>query len=296
MNDRKQEVILAAQHLFMEKGFTATSIQDILDASNISKGTFYNYFSSKNECLIAILEHGHDEITIRRRALLSEASPADKNILIEQISIRSLVTDEHNLVPLVQTVFHSGDPELKTLIRNQHLEELAWLSHRLMDVYGSHIKPYASDCAVMIHGIMQHMLQAWKASNKEVIAIVELIAYTMRIIDRVLPEMVRHGDHFLNEHHFFNYQQERQDKHLTKKQLLTQLTDIHQQSANKEMDENHQYLSFLIEEIQAEAPRVFLLETVIHAFRESFIGTTFDHQADEIALNLWIYLDSINSK
>src|SRR5690625_3817179 len=134
MNDRKQEVILAAQHLFMEKGFTATSIQDILDASNISKGTFYNYFSSKNECLIAILEHGHDEITIRRRALLSEASPADKNILIEQISIRSLVTDEHNLVPLVQTVFHSGDPELKTLIRNQHLEELAWLSHRLMDV------------------------------------------------------------------------------------------------------------------------------------------------------------------
>ena len=54
MNDRKQHVINKAHQLFIDKGFQATSIQDILDYSGISKGTFYNYFSSKNELLIAI--------------------------------------------------------------------------------------------------------------------------------------------------------------------------------------------------------------------------------------------------
>src|SRR5690625_6791593 len=49
------------------------------------------------------------------------------------------------------TLFRS--PELKALVRNQHLEDLSWLSHRLIDIYGPDIKPYASDCAVMIHGI-----------------------------------------------------------------------------------------------------------------------------------------------
>src|SRR5690625_416306 len=180
MNYRKQEVILAAKRLFMEKGFTATSIQDILDSSDISKGTFYNYFTSKNECLIAILEYGHDEVLIRRRELLSGENPTDKSILIKQISTRFLVTDEHNLLPILQTVFYSDDPELKALVRNQHLEDLSWLSHRLIDIYSTDIKPYASDCAVMIHGIMQHMIHAWQASHKEVIDIEELITYTIR--------------------------------------------------------------------------------------------------------------------
>ena len=60
MNDRKQQVLLTAQQLFVEKGFSATSVQDILDEAKISKGTFYNYFSSKNECLIAILDNGRE--------------------------------------------------------------------------------------------------------------------------------------------------------------------------------------------------------------------------------------------
>ena len=79
MNDRKRQVLLTAQRLFIEKGFSTTSVQDILDESCISKGTFYNYFSSKNECLIAILEHAHDEATVRRRELLIGQDLSDKN-------------------------------------------------------------------------------------------------------------------------------------------------------------------------------------------------------------------------
>ncbi|WP_077617644.1 TetR/AcrR family transcriptional regulator [Bacillus sinesaloumensis] len=37
--------------LFQKKGFSETSIQDIVDALGVTKGTFYYYFSSKEELL-----------------------------------------------------------------------------------------------------------------------------------------------------------------------------------------------------------------------------------------------------
>ncbi|WP_442956966.1 TetR/AcrR family transcriptional regulator [Planococcus sp. MB-3u-03] len=44
----KQQIINAAHRLFIQKGYNASSIQDILDEAGISKGTFYNYFTSKS--------------------------------------------------------------------------------------------------------------------------------------------------------------------------------------------------------------------------------------------------------
>lgn len=49
MNKRKMHVIDTARELFIKHGYHATSIQDILEASGISKGSFYNYFSTKSE-------------------------------------------------------------------------------------------------------------------------------------------------------------------------------------------------------------------------------------------------------
>ena len=46
MNDRKQHVVHMAHQLFINKGVQSTSVQDIFEYSGISKGTFYNYFSS----------------------------------------------------------------------------------------------------------------------------------------------------------------------------------------------------------------------------------------------------------
>ncbi len=46
MIDRKQHVVNMAHPLFINKGVQSTSVQDILEYSGISKGTFFTYFSS----------------------------------------------------------------------------------------------------------------------------------------------------------------------------------------------------------------------------------------------------------
>ncbi|MEK4627404.1 MAG: TetR/AcrR family transcriptional regulator [Solibacillus sp.] len=53
----KQKIIDNSILLFEKKGFSATSIQDIVDSLDVTKGTFYYYFSSKEQLLMDI----HDD-------------------------------------------------------------------------------------------------------------------------------------------------------------------------------------------------------------------------------------------
>src|SRR5690625_3826865 len=89
MNKKKKNDILTAKKLFSTKGFNESSVQDIITECNISKGTFYNYFSSKNEFLIAYLEMARDEEIKRRENLykLKGRTESDQDIFAKQIIV-----------------------------------------------------------------------------------------------------------------------------------------------------------------------------------------------------------------
>lgn len=55
-DDRRQQIIEAGERLFYERGYEATSVQDILDELKLSKGGFYHHFESKLTLLSAICE------------------------------------------------------------------------------------------------------------------------------------------------------------------------------------------------------------------------------------------------
>jgi AcrR family transcriptional regulator len=51
---RRDELMNAAERLFLEKGFEQTSIEEITQGADVAKGTFYLQFSSKTEVLEAL--------------------------------------------------------------------------------------------------------------------------------------------------------------------------------------------------------------------------------------------------
>jgi len=55
-DERRNEILDAAQALFYSKGYDQTSIQDIINAVGIAKGTSYHYFSSKDALLNELVE------------------------------------------------------------------------------------------------------------------------------------------------------------------------------------------------------------------------------------------------
>ncbi|MBO1112797.1 TetR/AcrR family transcriptional regulator [Bordetella petrii] len=51
---RLDELMAAAEQLFIAKGIEATTVSDIVEAAGVAKGTFYHYFASKHEMLLAL--------------------------------------------------------------------------------------------------------------------------------------------------------------------------------------------------------------------------------------------------
>ncbi|MFD2654435.1 TetR/AcrR family transcriptional regulator [Brucella rhizosphaerae] len=51
---RRSELMAAAETIFLEKGFAATSVDEIVRKADVAKGTFYLHFRSKDDMLIAL--------------------------------------------------------------------------------------------------------------------------------------------------------------------------------------------------------------------------------------------------
>lgn len=63
--DVKSRIVAAAWELFYEKGYNGTTVDDIIALSGTSKGSFYYYFSTKDELLNSlsvILDEHYEEL------------------------------------------------------------------------------------------------------------------------------------------------------------------------------------------------------------------------------------------
>ncbi|MDA8067964.1 MAG: TetR family transcriptional regulator [Actinomycetota bacterium] len=52
----RQKLLLAAQRLFREQGYAATSLDQIAEAAALTKGAIYGHFSSKEDLLLSAVE------------------------------------------------------------------------------------------------------------------------------------------------------------------------------------------------------------------------------------------------
>ncbi len=70
----RERIIGASWKLFREKGFGETTINDIIEEANISKGSFYYYFRSKDDLLSTL-----SEILDRKYESLEKEEPEGMN-------------------------------------------------------------------------------------------------------------------------------------------------------------------------------------------------------------------------
>lgn len=61
----KEHLIECAAQLFIQNGYNATGINDILSHAELSKGSFYFYFASKKELALAVADYYSQRISTR---------------------------------------------------------------------------------------------------------------------------------------------------------------------------------------------------------------------------------------
>ena len=77
--NRDANVIAAAIEVMSEKGYAATSIQEVADRVGVLKGSLYHYFASKEELLVRILNESHQQNNdIIERVRQLELSPFEE--------------------------------------------------------------------------------------------------------------------------------------------------------------------------------------------------------------------------
>lgn len=69
--ERRNEILDTAGKLFSMKGYNKCTVNDILGAVGIAKGTFYYYFESKEEVLDAIIDRVTEIVALRAEEVSS---------------------------------------------------------------------------------------------------------------------------------------------------------------------------------------------------------------------------------
>lgn len=103
---RLDEILGAAYKSFMEKGFHNSTMQDIYSATNLSPGAVYNYFSSKEDIVVAAVKE-YQDWTISSLASLISENPNESFIKIFRFWLSNIKQNDISKSFSVQLDFYS---------------------------------------------------------------------------------------------------------------------------------------------------------------------------------------------
>ncbi len=72
---RREEIIDAAQKIFFQKGLIVATMDEIAEAAELSKGTLYLYYKSKEDLYLAVMARGIDVLYEMFRDVFSAGRP-----------------------------------------------------------------------------------------------------------------------------------------------------------------------------------------------------------------------------
>ena len=78
--ETKANILKSARHLFEKKGFEDTSIEEITEYADVSKGTFFNHFTNKDSLLAGIAEEEVEDILFYVQDELKEVTGSIEKI------------------------------------------------------------------------------------------------------------------------------------------------------------------------------------------------------------------------
>lgn len=77
---RWEDVVAAAGKVFLEKGYSAATLEDIGNEVGMLKGSLYNYIGSKEELLFAVVRPPAERLLAEARLLAGQPAPAPERV------------------------------------------------------------------------------------------------------------------------------------------------------------------------------------------------------------------------
>ena len=115
----RERLFRAALRLFAEKGFAETTVVDITEAADVGKGTFFNYFPSKDHILVAFGDMQLGKLT----AAVEQARQSSEPMPEFMSRLSRMMTEEPGRNPAIVRLILAG-PLSREPVRSEIREKL----------------------------------------------------------------------------------------------------------------------------------------------------------------------------
>lgn len=125
---RREEIISAAEKIFFQKGLTATTMDDVAEAAELSKGTLYLYYRSKEDLYLAVTLRGLEIMySLFEKSVATEANPIQKLLDLEEAYYKFFL--DHR--PYYRMMYFFENPEFHTAISESMQEQCGLVDQKV---------------------------------------------------------------------------------------------------------------------------------------------------------------------
>jgi AcrR family transcriptional regulator len=163
----KKRILDEAKRLMLEKGYDATTISDITEASGIRRASFYTYFTSKEDVLMAIGHDAEDAGIVAAEGLRRLDSDSSIDDVAEWVVEYFAFWDRHG--SFIYAAFQAAyaNPELRDWSVNSEMTGARILGNALVKLRGGkrlqRVDPLVQGLA--IQSMMERFWFHWRVAN-----------------------------------------------------------------------------------------------------------------------------------
>lgn len=164
--DSRQEILRTAARLFQQRGYDATSMNDVAAALKLSKGGLYHHFQSKDEILFEIMGHAMD-ITQERvlGPVRGIVNPEERLRALIRLHIEVVLSPRDREITVMLHENHPLPPALRKKINARKKEYIHFVEELIVEVQRAHharggVTPRAAAFALL--GMINWIYQWYK--------------------------------------------------------------------------------------------------------------------------------------
>ena len=133
--DSRQEILRTAARLFQQRGYDATSMNDVAAALKLSKGGLYHHFQSKDEILFEIMNHAMEITQERVLAPVRQiADPEDRLRTLIRRHMEVVLSPRDREITVMLHENHPLPPALRKRINQRKKEYVHFVENLIADV------------------------------------------------------------------------------------------------------------------------------------------------------------------
>lgn len=135
--DRIHEIQLAALEIFLSKGYTKTTTEDIIRATTLTKGGFYNYYRSKDEILADLVRIKNFNYLQKEASVEGCTTPEEVSAALARAFLARMTdsTPQSRLHLLMAQEWANGNPHFAEIYDNVEKETLSLIIGTIRKVF-----------------------------------------------------------------------------------------------------------------------------------------------------------------